>query len=140
VRRADLLRAGLFDEEFTGYGHEDLELGYRLEKIGLKIRYVPRAVNYHWHPLPFEERCEKMRLAGRSTVRFYRKHRDPWIELRLGVNPLSLFLHGRLPERGRVLRACRRREATSRICREIALQHAYLCGVRAARRHQEAEK
>ncbi|MDQ6929356.1 MAG: glycosyltransferase, partial [Candidatus Eremiobacteraeota bacterium] len=28
VRRADLLRVGGFDEDFTGYGHEDLELGY----------------------------------------------------------------------------------------------------------------
>ena len=31
VRRADLERVGGFDESFTGYGHEDLELGYRLE-------------------------------------------------------------------------------------------------------------
>src|SRR5215469_9984201 len=31
VPRADLQRVGGFDESFTGYGHEDLELGYRLQ-------------------------------------------------------------------------------------------------------------
>jgi GT2 family glycosyltransferase len=139
VRRDDLTGAGLFDESFTGYGHEDLELGYRLEKIGLAIRYRPGAVNYHWHRQTFEARLEKMRLAGRSTVRFYQKHRDPWIKLRLGVNPLSRFLHGRLPETGRLVAACRRRHATSALCREIALQHAYLCGVRAALTRGEAD-
>ena len=36
-----------FDESFTGYGHEDLELGYRLQKAGVTIVYEPRAVNYH---------------------------------------------------------------------------------------------
>ncbi len=34
VRRSDLERVGRFDEGFTGYGHEDLELGYRLEAAG----------------------------------------------------------------------------------------------------------
>ena len=31
----DLERVGGFDESFTGYGHEDLELGYRLERAGI---------------------------------------------------------------------------------------------------------
>ncbi|HEY2475232.1 MAG TPA: glycosyltransferase, partial [Candidatus Cybelea sp.] len=41
VRRPDLLRAGCFDESFTGYGHEDLELGYRLQGLGIEICYEP---------------------------------------------------------------------------------------------------
>ena len=65
---------GRFDEAFTGYGHEDLELGYRLQQAGVTIVYEPRAVNYHWQHVPYEEQKEKMKLAGRSTVRFYRKH------------------------------------------------------------------
>ncbi len=74
VRREDLVAVGRFDEAFTGYGHEDLELGYRLQKAGIPIAYEPRAVDYHWHPVPYEEQKQKMKLAGRSTVRFYRKH------------------------------------------------------------------
>ncbi|MFH0802162.1 MAG: glycosyltransferase [bacterium] len=127
-----LLEAGMFDENFTGYGHEDLELGYRLIKKGLSIHYNPAAVNYHWHPVGFEERCQKMRLAGRSTVRFYNKHRDPSIKPSLGWNPLSLFWHSLLPEKGWVLSACLRKADTSHFCSEIVLQHHYLSGIKEA--------
>ena len=132
VPREALLEAGLFDEDFTGYGHEDLELGYRLQKMGLRIRYLPSAVNYHWHPVPFDERCKRKELSGASTVRFYRKHQDPRIKLLLGVNPVSMLLHRLTSRDGRLLRSCRERAAGSRFCREIVLQHHYLTGVKAA--------
>ncbi len=32
VPKAELDQVGRFDEDFTGYGHEDLELGYRLQR------------------------------------------------------------------------------------------------------------
>ena len=76
VRREDVLRVGGFDEKFTGYGHEDLELGYRLQKAGIAIVYEPAAVNYHCQDVAHDDQKEKMKLAGRSTVRFYRKHPD----------------------------------------------------------------
>ncbi len=76
VRREDLLEVGCFDQSFTGYGHEDLELGYRLQRAGIDILYEPGAVNYHCQDVPHEDQVEKMKLAGRSTVRFYRKHPD----------------------------------------------------------------
>ena len=60
VRKADLERVGCFDEDFTGYGHEDLELGYRLERAGIPIHYAADAVNYHWHPVPFEQLIERI--------------------------------------------------------------------------------
>lgn len=132
VPREALLEAGLFDEDFTGYGHEDLELGYRLQKMGLRIRYLPSAVNYHWHPVPFDERCKRKELSGASTVRFYRKHQDPRIKLLLGVNPVSMMLRRLISRDGRLLRICRRRATTSGLCREIVLQHHYLTGVKAA--------
>ncbi|HEX8807119.1 MAG TPA: glycosyltransferase, partial [Candidatus Aquilonibacter sp.] len=93
VRREDLLRVGCFDESFTGYGHEDLELGYRLEQAGVTILYEPNAVNYHCQDVPHDDQKEKMRLAGRSTVRFYRKHPDFAVQLNLGMTPVSLGLH-----------------------------------------------
>lgn len=132
VERDLLVKAGGFDDTFTGYGHEDLELGYRLQRMGVAIVYHPAAVNYHWHPETFATRCEKMEMAGRATVRFYRKHRDWRILLRMGVNPVSLALHALVPRNGRVLRACHARSEASGACREIALQHAYLTGVKAA--------
>lgn len=131
--RDALLRVGGFDETFAGYGHEDLELGYRLSRSGLPIRHHPEAVNFHWHPHTFAERCEKMRLSGMSTMRFYRKHRDLSILARLGVNPVSVGLHACLPSDGAVMRGLGRRVETSRVARSIVLQHAYLSGVAQAR-------
>jgi len=132
VRREVLVGAGLFDEASGAYGHEDLELGYRLQRRGVRIIYWPSAVNYHWHPESLDERSAKKRLSGEATIRFYRKHRDWRILVRLGVNPFSLGWHAVLSEDGRVMRACRARAARSRTCRAMVLEHAYLSGVKAA--------
>jgi GT2 family glycosyltransferase len=134
VPRAKLLEAGMFDENFTGYGHEDLELGYRLQRLGVPIRYNPRAINYHWHPVGFEEQCQKMGLAGISTVRFYRKHKDLMIRLKLGMTPLSLGLHSLVSPAGWFLKWCRANTERSHLCREIVLQHHYICGIKKALR------
>ncbi len=128
--RQALLDAGLFDENFTVYGHEDLELGYRLQKAGYPILYNASAVNYHWHPVPFEERCDKMRHSGVATRRFYNKHQDRSILLRLGVNPATLGLHAlsRIwPGGQEKLRSKTMRTGWGR---ELTLQYFYLCGYR----------
>jgi len=137
VPREALLKAGMFDEAFTGYGHEDLELGYRLERQGVSIRYNPGAINYHWHPVAFEEQCRKMHLAGISTVRFVNKHRDFGINLRLGMTPLSLTLHSLISPGGWLLRHCERQRTHSHFCREIILQFNYLNGVKEALRSKK---
>ncbi len=49
--RALLLQAGGFDEGFTGWGLEDLDLAYRLHHLGAKSAIAERAINYHLdHP------------------------------------------------------------------------------------------
>lgn len=128
--KADLLRVGVFDEDFTGYGHEDLELGYRLQKAGCTLHYNPHAVNYHWHPVPYEEQCQKMYLAGKSTVRFYRKHGDIRIPLIMGMNPLSLGVHALISEGGWLFERLQRWAQTSKLGREILLQWHYVSGIR----------
>ncbi len=42
IRKEHLFDAGLFDESFVEYGWEDLELGIRLRRLGLKAVKVPR--------------------------------------------------------------------------------------------------
>jgi GT2 family glycosyltransferase len=133
VRRADLLRAGGFDESFTGYGHEDLELGYRLRRIGIEIVYEPRAVNYHCQAVPYEDQKEKMRLAGRSTARFYRKHPHFEVMLNLGMTPFSLGLHSMLSRMPLVLGYADRAARRSRLARELLLQYHYVSGVKEGR-------
>jgi glycosyltransferase involved in cell wall biosynthesis len=141
VRREDLLRVGCFDDQFTGYGHEDLELGYRLQKDGVEILYDAQAINYHWHPVGFAEQTGRMELAGVSTVRFYRKHQDMMVKANLGMTPISLWLHSAL-EKTPGLRASLERAATSveapvkntwpYIARQIAYQYHYVSGIKRA--------
>lgn len=133
VRRADLLRAGCFDESFTGYGHEDLELGYRLERLGIEICYEPGAVNYHCQAVAYEDQKEKMRLAGRSTARFYCKHPDFEVMLKLGMTPFSLGAHALLTRMPQVLDFIDRQAAHSRLARELLLQYYYVSGIKEAR-------
>jgi GT2 family glycosyltransferase len=134
VLRADLDRVGRFDEDFTGYGHEDLELGYRIQHAGIPIEYAPEAVNYHWHPVPFDQQQGRMELAGRSTVRFYRKHPTFDVQLRLGMTPLSLALHqliDRIPGARTWLDDGARRPG---FARTLSFQYHYLSGIKAALR------
>lgn len=149
VRRDDLLAVGAFDESFTGYGHEDLELGYRLEKSGVEIRYDPLAINYHWHPVAYREQIGRMELAGVSTVRFYRKHPDFAVKANLGMTPVSLALHSLLEAATPVRRAIERAGASVEapkkntwpyVARQIAYQYHYLTGVKRALREPVGAK
>jgi len=133
VRRADLLRIGCFDESFTGYGHEDLELGYRLQRAGIEIVYEPAAVNYHCQAIAYEDQKEKMRLAGRSTARFYRKHPNFEVMLKLGMTPVSLGAHSLLTRIPHLLGYFDRRAKRSRLARELLLQYYYVSGIKDAR-------
>jgi len=133
VARDDLVRVGGFDESFTGYGHEDLELGYRLQRAGIEICYEPLAVNYHCQDVGYEDQKEKMRLAGRSTARFYRKHPDFEVMLKLGMTPFSLGAHSLLTRMPHLLGYIDRRGSRSRLARELLLQYYYVSGIKEAR-------
>ena len=132
VRRDDLLRAGSFDEAFTGYGHEDLELGYRLKKGGITILYEPRAINYHCQDVPHADQVEKMKLAGRSTVRFYRKHPDFAVMANLGMTPVSLGVHSALTKMPWVLGYFDRQAPRSKFARDLLQQYYYVSGIKNA--------
>lgn len=132
VARDDLVRAGCFDETFTGYGHEDLELGYRLRRLGVDIVYEPRAVNFHCQDVAYEDRKSKMLMAGRSAARFYRKHPDFEVKLKLGMTPLSLGAHSMLSRMPHLLGYLDRRAERSPLARELLLQYYYVAGVKDA--------
>lgn len=130
AKKKTLIEAGMFDEDFTGYGHEDLELGYRLEKMGVKIYYNKDAVNYHWHPVEFEEECGRRFLAGISTVRFYNKHKDQAIKLKLGWNPFNFFWHSLLSRDGSIMKWMKNKSQTGKFWREAVLQHYWVGGIK----------
>lgn len=132
VRRSDLEAVGRFDERFTGYGHEDLELGYRLKKSGVRIVYEPKAVSYHCQDVAHEDQVEKMNLAGRSTVRFYRKHPHFEVMAKLGMTPVSLGLHSALTNVPWLLGYFDKHAADSAFARNLLQQYYYVSGIKSA--------
>lgn len=137
VEREKLLEVGRFDESFTGYGHEDLELGYRLQKAGVEIVYEPLAVNYHCQDVPHDDQKEKMKLAGRSTVRFYRKHPDFAVKANLGMTAVSLGLHSFLTSVPVLLGWLDKNAERSKLARDVVQQYHYVSGIKSALQHHD---
>jgi glycosyltransferase involved in cell wall biosynthesis len=106
IPRQWLLQAGLFDPQFSLYGWEDLELGVRLKKLGLKLVKVPEAVGYHWHPaftldqLPALIDQELQR--GKMGAVFYQKHPTWAVRIMVQMTVLHWFLWGGLSLGGRL--------------------------------------
>lgn len=74
IPRELFFRVGKYDESFRQYGSEDLELGWRLARAGVRFVYHPRAVGYHDHVKGFAQFCADMETAGASLIRVYRKY------------------------------------------------------------------
>ena len=93
VKRTFLVRVGGFDEEFTGFGWHDWELGLRLRKLGLKAKRNINAIACHYKKkidLPdLPALCEKKRQQGRNAVLYYKKHPD--LRVKFGIRPQSLI-------------------------------------------------
>lgn len=92
IHRQWLEQAGLFDPQFQLYGWEDLELGVRLKKLGLKLIKCSDAVGYHWHP-PFNldqlpSLIEQEIQRGKMGVLFYQKH--PYWEVKMMIQ-MTIF-------------------------------------------------
>lgn len=79
VKKSFLLESGGFNPVFQ-FGCEDIELGYRLQKRGLKVRYWPKATNIMLRKIGYEAFCERLRRQGRSQFVFSRLHRDRAIQ------------------------------------------------------------
>lgn len=66
--KKSLLEKFPFDPDFSGYGWEDIELGYRLHKrVGLRLYYEPEAVGYHDHMMTEESLPNRMRSIGKAA-------------------------------------------------------------------------
>jgi GT2 family glycosyltransferase len=95
VARKHLLKVGGFDEDLLAYGWQDLELGYRLRKAGLKCKKNRHALGYHY----FKEKklsdlpslCEKEKMRGTSGALYYQKHPHLGVRLATQCNPLFLL-------------------------------------------------
>lgn len=96
IRKKHLLAAGLFDESFVEYGWEDLELGIRLRRLGLRAVKVPQAKGYHYKKrlaaadVPAWRQRERER--GHTAVTFYQKVPTRQVRLMTMLFPLTFWL------------------------------------------------
>ncbi|MEJ7810918.1 MAG: glycosyltransferase [Gemmatimonadaceae bacterium] len=74
VPRERLLEVGGFDIRFAGCGREDYELGYRLQRAGLRFVHEPRAIGLHLYRKSPVEWLRMWRTYGRADVIFARTH------------------------------------------------------------------
>lgn len=72
--KAEFLRQnGGFDEDFKAAAYEDLELGYRLHKAGMRLLYNHKAFAYHEQFFSFEDACHRARKGMAALEVFKRK-------------------------------------------------------------------
>jgi glycosyltransferase involved in cell wall biosynthesis len=69
--RSFVLEQGGFDEGFTRYGLEDVELGLRLKRHGLEVQLVPDAVGYHHKSMRVDDLVRRELDEGRSAVHLH---------------------------------------------------------------------
>jgi glycosyltransferase involved in cell wall biosynthesis len=94
----DLIRdAGGFDESFSEYGWEDIDVGLRLRARGTKAIFNPKALAYHYKPRPRSGDVEKMvrqaRAQARTAVQLAQLHPHWRTYLATGINPVQRGLH-----------------------------------------------
>ncbi len=74
ISRKYLELAGAFDTDFTEAVWEDVELGYRIWRSGVRIVYNPRAVTYHHHRVDIKDYIQRQIRAGKAAAVLYKKH------------------------------------------------------------------
>jgi glycosyltransferase involved in cell wall biosynthesis len=68
-KRLFLAAEGIFDQAFR-FGSEDIELGYRLARRGLKVVYNAKALSFMNRAVTFAELCARNERQGRSQHHF----------------------------------------------------------------------
>ncbi len=88
---------GGFNESFSEYGWEDIDVGLRLRFGGVKAVFNSKALVYHWKPRPRSGNVEKMvrqaRAQARTAVQLAKIHPHWRTYLATGINPVQRRLH-----------------------------------------------
>ncbi len=97
VPLATIRAIGGFNESFSEYGWEDIDVGLRLRFGGVRATFNPRALVYHYKPRPRSGSVEKMiaqaRAQARTAVQLAGLHPHWRTYLATGLNPLQRTLH-----------------------------------------------
>ena len=71
LKTSFLREYGHFNESFRSAAYEDTELGYRLSKHGMTLRYNAAAVGYHYQFFSFAAACRKARANADAAQVFF---------------------------------------------------------------------
>jgi glycosyltransferase involved in cell wall biosynthesis len=97
VPLATLRAIGGFNETFSEYGWEDIDVGLRLRREGVRATFNPKALVYHWKPRPTVAAVESMirqaRAQARTAVLLARLHPQWRSYLATGINPVQRGWH-----------------------------------------------
>jgi GT2 family glycosyltransferase len=100
VPLATIRSIGAFDESFSEYGWEDIDVGLRLRNRGVKAIFHPAALVYHYKPRMRAESVEKLlaqsRAQARTAVRLVGLHPHWRAYLATGINPVQRGFHALL--------------------------------------------
>ena len=121
-----------FDTTFPSAAWEDIELAYRLDSKGLKIRYNAKAVTRHHHPMTVDSFARRQYTVGKSGAIFYSKH--PELGHFLGVHELETRKLADEPQLARLRRKAQWGErfrflARSKVFETLMREH-YLRGLK----------
>lgn len=83
LKKRFMLNYGMFNSAFRYAAFEDVELGYRLIKAGLKLIYNPSAIAYHKHEVNIKDSIKRMEIVGKSAKVFTGLHPELTGELSL---------------------------------------------------------
>lgn len=121
-----------FDTTFPAAAWEDIELAYRLERLGLRIRYNAKAVTRHYHPMNVDSFSRRQYTVGKSGAIFYRKH--PELGHFLGVHELETRKLADEPQLAKLRRKARLGERFRILARpnvfETLMREHYLRGLK----------
>jgi GT2 family glycosyltransferase len=109
---ATMRAIGGFNDSFSEYGWEDIDVGLRLRFGGVRAVFNPKALVYHCKPRPRSGNVEKMveqaRAQARTAVQLAAIHPHWRTYLATGINPVQRTWH-RLRDGGRATQALRAR-------------------------------
>jgi hypothetical protein len=131
--RCLLAEAGGFNEDFFLYGMEDIELGYRLEKLGVRMINGERARATHLYFPTYDEFIDRCEQAGYSLGKLIELHPDlekrfvengRWTKLLKRVHPIYRISAGAVESASRWLaRSEARQGSTDPISRLLQLHY-----------------
>jgi glycosyltransferase involved in cell wall biosynthesis len=97
VPLATIRAIGGFNDSFSEYGWEDIDVGLRLRFGGVRAVFNPKALVYHYKPRPRSGNVEKMiaqaRAQARTAVQLAAIHPHWRTYLATGMNPLQRTWH-----------------------------------------------